>query len=347
MSQNLEFPCKSCGAKLGFAPGATQLKCDYCGFTEAIPTRPEEVREQDFEDYKPDNKQGLGTDRRAFKCEQCGASTMVDPHVSSYLCAFCSSNQVVPQENAVTLHTPESVLPFVVEQREVLEKFRVWIKGLWFRPSELKKQARADRVQGIYLPFWTYDSLTNSWWTADAGYYYNETNDQGEEVRKTRWEPASGTHSKFFDDVLIQASPSVEPGLIRSLEPFDTKKLVPYSPEFLSGMAAEDYRSDMLECWPDARSRINSVIKSECGRMVPGDTHRNLSVTTSFLNRTFKLCLLPIWIASYRYQNKPYTYVVNGQTGKITGVAPYSWIKITAFILTIAAIIGAIAFSQM
>ena len=50
----LRFPCKACGAKLAFAPGATQLECGYCGHTEAIALARAEVSEHDFEDYKPD-----------------------------------------------------------------------------------------------------------------------------------------------------------------------------------------------------------------------------------------------------------------------------------------------------
>ena len=34
------WPCNQCGADLRFAPGATQLVCDHCGATQAIPDLP-------------------------------------------------------------------------------------------------------------------------------------------------------------------------------------------------------------------------------------------------------------------------------------------------------------------
>lgn len=345
MPDNLEFPCRQCGAKLSFAPGSDELKCGYCGYTEAVPTEPSAVVEHGFEDYKPDSK-GWGTELKRYDCEQCGARTEVAPHVTAYECAFCDSNQVVPQTSSVALHKPESLVPFVVDQKQAVEEFKKWVKGLWFRPNALKKQARPDRVNGVYLPFWTYDAYTASWWTADAGYYYYVEDDEGNKQRKVRWEPASGTHHEFFDDVLIQGSPTVEAAMVRQIEPWDTGKLVPYKPEYLSGHAAEDYREDMLDCWPRGKGRMEDAIERACANKVPGDTQRNLSVTTSFSNKTYKLCMLPIWISSYRYQQKPFRYIVNGQTGEVAGEAPYSWVKITLFVLTIAAIIAGLVMSN-
>ena len=342
-TDNLQFPCKSCGAKLAFQPGAAQLQCGYCGHTEAIPQTAGEVQEREFQDYKPDSS-GYGVELKHFQCQQCGAQTGVEPNVTSFACAFCGSNQVVPQEKSESLHKPESLVPFAIEQREVLDRFKEWIKGLWFRPGELKKQARPDKVRGIYLPFWTYDTLTMSWWTAEAGHHYYEEDSDGNRVQRTRWERCEGRHNEFFDDVLIQASPTVDAKLIGQLEPFDTTKLVDYKPDYLSGKGAEDYKDDMATCWPRAKSRIDSKIESECSDAVPGDTQRGLSVQTSYLNRTYKLVLLPIWVASYRYQNKPYTYMVNGQTGQVAGYAPWSWLKIASFVLSIVAVIAGLIY---
>ena len=346
-----QFPCKVCGAKLSFKPGAEKLLCEYCGNVEEIPRSRDAVVEHAFEAYMPDaTNSGYGRELKRYACQQCGAQTEVEPHISSFSCAFCGSNQVLPQEQSTTLHKPESLLPFLVDQKQCLDAFRAWVKSLWFRPNALKAQARPEQLKGVYIPFWTYDSMTQSWWNGEAGYYYYESEsylENGEwktrRVRKIRWEWRDGTHAEFFDDVPVQGSPSVDASLVRAIEPFDTKQLVPYKPDYLSGLAAEDYREDMIACWPRAKDRIDSAIYSACKQKLGGDEQRNLSVTTSYLNRTYKLCLLPIWIASYRYQEKPYTYIVNGQTGKVAGKAPWSWLKITLFVVTIIAILAGIA----
>ncbi len=343
----LRYPCKQCGAKLTFKPGATRLICDYCAYAEDIPQSQDQVVEHAFEDYKPDTSD-YGADLKRFKCNQCGSQTAVAAHVTSFKCAFCGSNQVEPQTGSSRLHRPESLIPFVIAQKQALERFRVWVKSLWFRPNALKKQATPEDLHGVYLPFWTYDSFTHSWYEGERGdHYYEEESylENGEwktrRVRRTAWTHVSGQHQQVFDDVPIPGSPSASPKLIREVENWDTKSLVNYSPDFLSGFCAEDYREDMLACWPRAKQRIDDVIYGECVRRVGGDEQRNVNVSTSYLSRTYKLCLFPLWIASYRYQGKPYTYVVNGQTGTVSGNAPLSWIKITLFVV---ALLGAIAF---
>ena len=47
----------------------------------------------------------------------------------------------------------------------------------------------------------------------------------------------------------------------------------------------------------------------------------------------FKHILLPIWLASYRYQDKVYRFLVNGQSGEVQGERPWSVWKITFAVL--------------
>ena len=64
---------------------------------------------------------------------------------------------------------------------------------------------------------------------------------------------------------------------------------------------------------------------------MPGDTHRDLRVSTNFSNINSDLCLLPIYLLSYRYKDKLFRFMVNGQTGKVAGDKPLSWLKIGIF----------------
>jgi hypothetical protein len=50
--------------------------------------------------------------------------------------------------------------------------------------------------------------------------------------------------------------------------------------------------------------------------------------------------LLPVWLNSFRYGGKAYSFVINGRTGKVQGQRPWSWIKISLAVL--AAVIVAI-----
>jgi hypothetical protein len=83
---------------------------------------------------------------------------------------------------------------------------------------------------------------------------------------------------------------------------------------------------------------MEDQVRQECAREVPGDTHRNLSVDTAFSQMVFRHVLLPLWIAAYRYRERTYRFLVNGQTGEVQGEAPLSWWKITLAVLAVAVI---------
>ncbi len=51
-----------------------------------------------------------------------------------------------------------------------------WLGRLWFAPTGLQEYARKGRkMEGIYLPYWTFDAHVDADWTAESGYYYYET----------------------------------------------------------------------------------------------------------------------------------------------------------------------------
>jgi DNA-directed RNA polymerase subunit RPC12/RpoP len=350
-----KFPCKGCGAELLFNPNADSLKCEFCGFEEKIPKTQAEIKEYRFDEYMAAPKEtGFGTDSKSFKCGNCGAATSVPAGTISTECPFCGSKQVFENEALSRGVRPESLVPFGVDKKQALEKFRQWIAGLWFRPSDLKHKSELSDIDGVYLPHWTFDAFTSSWWEAERGDYYyttewvTERDDKGnthqvqKQVQHTRWTWVSGNHQQFFDDELVCASTGVSRDMIRGTYPYMTDKLVPYAPSYLSGWAAEEYSIDMKQAWEVGKSQMEAEIRSACSRKVGGDTQRNLRVDTAFSNITYKHVLLPVWVAGYTYNAKVYQFLVNGQTGKVYGKAPYSWMKITALITVIVAIIALI-----
>ena len=209
-------------------------------------------------------------------------------------------------------------------------------------------------MSGVYVPYWTFDATVDSNWTAQAGYYYyvtetyTEKDPQGNSltksrrVRKTRWKPAWGTRRDRYDDMLVCASRGLPEDLASKMTAFNTAALVSYDPSYLAGWKAEEYAIPLNDGWRQAVDQMESKQDQRCASDVPGDTKRYLNVTNRFYDETFKHILLPIWISSYRYKGKVYRFLVNGQTGEVTGKAPLSTVKIALLILSIAAIIAAI-----
>jgi DNA-directed RNA polymerase subunit RPC12/RpoP len=347
------FPCQNCGAKLQYDATVRAMKCPYCGTQQAIPKQqgrdaPEAGREIPIEEGMRLAARGLGTPVTQVSCNDCGATVNVTPGEQTAKCAFCGSEQVLAQEAPGTAIRPESLVPFLVDKAGANRRFEQWLAKLWFRPSDLRRMARLQEMGGVYIPFWTFDAWVRSNWHAEAGYHFYETdyytdddgNRQAREVQRTRWEPASGWRNDFFDDTLVCASKGLPPALVARFRSFDTKQLSPYKPEFLAGWRAEAYAVDLMPAWGTAQDDMRRVQQLRCDSDVPGDTHRNLHVQNHFFNVTFKHILLPIWIAAYRYNGKPYQFLVNGQTGEVVGKAPSSFLKILLFVSAILAFVG-------
>jgi predicted RNA-binding Zn-ribbon protein involved in translation (DUF1610 family) len=355
------FPCPACGAEVDFDAKQGTMTCAYCGHTSEVPVTELEIKEYDLEAalkgmVDAPHETGYGEHKHSLRCESCGAVNTMDEHIVSTECAFCGSNQVVPMENVAQVVKPESLLPFRIDQDTAAASFRQWLGRGFFRPNPVKKiasEARA-RLQGVYLPFWTFDARTQSWWWADAGYYYYrteeywDTDDEGHQVRRTRevqevrWEPASGNLDLPFNDVLVPAALTVEQEMIERIYPFDTGALVPYDPKFLSGWGAEAYTVDLREGWEIGQEIIDGKVRIACALEVPGDTQRNLRVSTTFRDLKYKHVLFPVWLASYRYGDKTYRFLVNGQTGEVQGQAPISWIKVALVVILAAIVISVV-----
>ena len=378
-----KYPCPQCNAELTFDAAKGLMSCRYCGYTAPIDqagsmtevhtqTQVDEavvetIQEHDLNKWlqAAAHKEGWGTETRSFKCNSCNAAIVVEPNVTATVCPFCGSHHVLTQEQSRKLIQPESLLPFQVDQKTAISKFRTWLGKGWFRPNEVKHIATnaEARMQGVYLPFWTFDAQTFSHWWAEAGHYYYVTErynvvvngrqqTRTRQVQRVRWEPASGTHDEFFDDVLVYATRSVKEQILRKIYPFDTQKLALYRPQYLAGWRAEEYQVDLPEAWPIGQEIIHDRLRQACAREIPGDTYRNLRIKTRFQDMTFKHVLLPVWIASYRFNNQVYNFMVNGQTGKVQGEAPISWWKVALAVLIVllllACILGAmILFEQL
>ena len=145
----------------------------------------------------------------------------------------------------------------------------------------------------------------------------------------------------FFDDETIPGTQGLPLDLLRGVEPFPTREVVPYDTAFLSGHVIEHYRVVLLEAAEQSQQKMMATLEALCGQQVPGDTYRNLRISPQFSGRTFKHVLVPVWLLSYDYGAKAFQVLVNGYTGKIAGRCPRSVWKI--LLVVVLAILVALA----
>ena len=355
------FPCEGCGADLEFNIGEQSLKCPFCGHVKQIEKNADAVlQEQDFDAMLERIRQWREEARdrevqedpeaaaaeathKELRCESCGGNVEFYGTLTSTLCPYCAAP--VQLENAHKAHghriPVDGVLPFQIDMENARRNLQQWVSSRWFAPNRFTKGRAEGRMNGIYLSYYTFDSMTFTAYSGQRGEHYYVTVGTGKNQRteqRTRWYPASGKFQRFFDDVLVLANTGLRRDFMLALEPWPLLKVVPFDQRMLAGLMARTYDIELDECFKDGRARIDAAILSEVHQRIGGDTQIVSDVRSRYEAVTYKHLLLPVWLLAYKFHDRTFQVFINAATGEVQGERPYSPWKI-AF----AVIMGLIA----
>ncbi|MEP4077824.1 zinc ribbon domain-containing protein [Haloferula sp.] len=351
--------CPECGGKGEWDPGKRKLVCPYCG-TEfsrvAPPPPPDSIKEHELDQMLAelgDKSSTVSTAQRSVQCTHCHAVLIRDAKNVGQSCDFCGSPEMLDYSQIESPLSPESLLPASISKEKAYHSLKKFLGSKWFAPNDLKRRNLVDKIHGIYLPYWTFDSAAECPWTADSGTYYyvnrtvRDANGKTRTVRerKTRWRPASGHVSTWFDDVLITGSQGIEPKILSKLEPFPTKDLVPYETRYVSGWHVEQYQVPLLQAARSGFGVMEATLRNMCGSEVPGDTYRNLRINPTYSKKTFKHILCPVWLLAYQFRGKTYQGAMNAITGTTYANFPISPWKVALVVVLVLLVIGIIFFA--
>jgi DNA-directed RNA polymerase subunit RPC12/RpoP len=357
MGQSKPIQCPGCAAGLEYSPESAMMQCPYCGSKLDVQQDPEAKRviEVDYEQAiqaAAEAQVGTLSDKALeVECATCGASVMFEPPEAAGACPFCTTKIAAQPRSADPLIAPQGLLPFSVPRARAVGGFQGWLSSRWFAPNDLKKLAKADRLSGVYLPYWTYDAKTTTEYKGQRGEHYYETEyytitEKGEtveksrEVRKTKWYPASGVVRNSFDDILVPSTRAVNVKRLNELEPWDLQQVMPFNASYLAGFKAQRYQVDLREGFLAAQERMKPAIHDTIRKDIGGDEQQITSVNAKYSEVSFKHLLLPVWIGAYRFKSKVYQISVNARTGEVCGERPYSAAKITLFVLFVLVVLA-------
>lgn len=349
------FPCTSCGSDLVYTIGELALHCGHCGFSREIELAPDQaIDENDYAaalaqiEAQRERRGAEATSAEVLSetvaCEACGAEVTFDGSITSLECGYCGTPLQRDHVHLDPDRIPvDAVLPFSVDQKAARKSLRSWVKGLWFAPNKFKKTGVSGDLKGVYLPFWTFDSLTFTQFSGQRGDYYYQGSGKNRR-RRTRWRRVRDKFQHFFDDVLVLAAREVRstplgPTLHR-LEPWPLGECRTFQPEFLAGFQARTYDTQLEDGFSEAHERMKAVLESQVRRRIGGDTQRINELRSRFDAVTYKHVLLPLWLLTYRHGTDEKQVVINAMTGKVYGERPWSVIKILFAILAAAIAIG-------
>lgn len=322
------YKCQNCGHFLFFDPDTQKLKCEYCQTLQDLVdcTSAKEIHytsfsETEFVDWD---------EVKIIKCNSCGAEIVLNKYQTATNCEFCGASNIVVKDEVAGLK-PNAILPFLISQEKAKASYLKWLKKKIFAPSDLKKKAKLNKLSGIYIPVWTFDTDANANYVARVGDTYTVTVGSGKNRRvetRIRWRMTSGYVEEYYDDIAVEASQYVEQKDIYKIGGFDTRNSVTYHKQFISGYEAERYSKGLDDCWEDATKIVDKKLESLARSQIVADVIDYVKLTPRYNNIKYKYVMTPIWFSNYLYRKKRYGMLVNGRNGKTTGKSPLSWVKI-------------------
>jgi hypothetical protein len=297
-------------------------------------------------------EEGRAAAGESIACDGCGAEVTFPAGEISARCPFCGSPSVKKVE--FEGEPPEFVIGFAVDEEKARAAFRSWIgKGGFFCPGDLARSARAGAFRAVYLPCWSFSALAESTYRAGIGEYWWRTETytvmvngkpqtRTRRVRETEWYEFGGRFHAWQSAYLVSASRGLPQDEFDAIKPFQTGSMRRYSPGFLAGWAAEAPSIDRQAALTVGSSEFKRRQLQQIGGHLPGDTHKNLSASTTFSRIADDLVYVPLWICAYRYRQKAYRFLINGQTGRLHGKRPLSALKITVVAVVAFSVIAGI-----
>ena len=331
----VEYKCPGCSAPLVFDSATQNMKCNSCQnefemtavkqYNEAL-----QASEQETTGWGAYNNNGWAAEEQhalsGSVCQSCGGELLADATTVATECPYCGNAAVIPGQVSNTMR-PDYVIPFKLDKNAAKEALKGFYKNKFLLPNFFKDENRIDKITGTYVPYWLFSCGTSSYATFDATRVQSWTSGDYH-FTKTDNYLVTRNGDLAFEMVPADGSEKMDDVFMEAIEPFGYRDLIPFAIPYLSGYIADKYDIDAEALKP----RVDERIKTSVIDALKSTIHGYASVIPRNVNMNIKdgdikYALFPVWILNTKYKDKLYTFMMNGQTGKLVGSLPVDWRK--------------------
>lgn len=338
------YRCANCGGALEYSVEKNKMICEHCESEFEV----NEVNDSEFKrkaeqainsvnETKDDTVKmeprfaGESMKMNIVKCTSCGAELAANENEVATFCAYCGQPTVV-FDRVEDVLKPDYIIPFEIEQADAERIIRDSFEKGFFVPQKIK-QFQIEKLRGIYVPFWLmdFDYEDNQYWK------YKQKSGKS---YVTRYAHIYGKCK--FHDVTVDASSHLNDDSSQRLEPYDMRQRKPFNSAYLSGFYADKFNQSAEELNSVAFKRVKALFDDATYHYLDRNG-ATLYISSPKYEMTGKrYALLPAWFLSFRYDNIPYTIMVNGQTGKMVGAVPFVKAKVAAIFASLSLVFSAV-----
>lgn len=310
------YKCPNCGGNMLYNPEKKLLLCESCGSTK----NPNEFNESDLKEEENKLEENGVVH---YKCPSCGAELVTDQYTSATICAYCGSPNII-EDRLNANFKPDRIIPFKYNRDCAIKAIRKWCNDGIFSPADLLSRSNLEKVTGVYVPFWLYDIYTNTDMSAEGIKVRVYTRGDTEYTETSTFNVYRNIDAEF-NKIPADASIKMDDAFMDLIEPFNYNELTDFNMSYMSGYMAEKYNYTAEELENRATKKTNEYSTNLARGTITG--YDSVSVLNSNVRSSIErseYVLLPVWIYNYRYNNKNYSFIMNGQTGKVIGKPPIS-----------------------
>ncbi|MGM9540340.1 hypothetical protein [Anaerovibrio sp.] len=334
---SVSYKCPNCGGPLAYAPGkGKEIKCEYCETTfkvEALDkvfaqsremaAAAEEQEKQKWTPGEAGNSWSAEEQAmmRTMTCSSCGAEIVCDENTMATECCYCGNPTMIPGRFAGMLK-PDYVIPFSKSKEEAVAAMKEFYKGKRLLPNNYASTSRLEKIQGMYVPFWLFDAEVEG--SASFSATQSRSWDEGDDtITETDHYRCIRQGGMDFRRVPADGSRKMDDTYMQSIEPYDYKEMAEFNTVYMAGYLADKYDVPAEECVTVADSRIQCSTLDTLEETVTGyaTVSRDEGSVVKKSSRV-SYAMAPVWILSSKYKDEVYTFMMNGQTGKIVGRLP-------------------------
>lgn len=327
------YNCPNCMAALIYNPQYGKLHCLSCNSTfETNAFEEKEKNEETIANRETDELKKAGIidelmECNIYTCTACNAELAVNGVETSTFCAYCGQPTIVFNRVSST-KKPKYIIPFSITKEQAVSSIRNHLSKGSFVPPEIQNFS-VERVRGIYIPYWLYDIRY-----FDEQYLSGEVKSGKSTITKYYYRSATTT----FYDVTMDASKQLNDESSQRLEPFDTVAVQDFEPSYLTGFYADCFDMSETEMESYARARCMQMFNQQIEKSIHASNIKLLKNAPKLEVLKTEYAMFPAWFLTFRYQDVPYTILVNGQTGKVVGAVPFTKAKVSMLFWAIGAL---------
>ncbi|MCA9494479.1 MAG: hypothetical protein KC621_31345 [Myxococcales bacterium] len=266
-------------------------------------------------------------------CDGCGADHLVPDGVLG-TCPTCGRAELAAAEADPETGQPELVVPFVLDEEAAMKAIAAHVKeGGWFLSGDTSPATLRKTLRRCWWPQWLVDADLDGVFSLEVGFDYqvksNKERFDGsawntvEEIdTRIRWEPRVGRIRRRLHNVATPALRDHD-GWVKRVGATERTTARPHVDADLQGVTVRLPDLPPASAWAEALPALTDAAGALARSGASAEHKRAITLAGRWTDQHWTWLLLPVWTASYADDSgQRWLFVVNGQTGAVTGALP-------------------------